>query len=246
MGNPESLIVPTDICQDAITNKKVNAVAVFLALKFSCSGKTRLKDMSLADIAKTLGKNERTVRKHIRTLIEWDWVGYNHKTGFYFIRSFLRVQELRESNWMHGARLYPFQLKNIREFMFSAVVGNILRSRRRRLGAERYRRSSSFSSNQPHPANCFPVSVRIIAKILSLSTSTTHAIKKSAIKKGYIYVLQEHTILDIPSRSARKLQEDLPGLHRYGQKYIYRKADRLSVNIQIKYLRWKKTEQRSI
>lgn len=149
------------------------------------------------DIKKKVGiKDNRTLSKHLLSLRKLNWVGYNPKSGYYFIRSFAFVMEQQGFKGFQAVKCHPqTDLKNFDAFLFATVIG--AKVKRFEYFVNRQRWASRFVTNKRGVTNhnlqpssdlpeYFGLSVATMAKTLKLSHSRAWELKNEAEKHGYL------------------------------------------------------------
>jgi len=185
----DNIIIPIEMCQWAISNKKTAQVSIYIALKMYSSGKSRIDKEVFASLKKALEyKSDRAITNNLKSLIEWNWVTKNPKSGYYFIKGFEHVQNIMGFERRTGARIEQTDLPYFKIFCFCAIIENLLKARRRELSIERKSRRSKTA----HPVAYLPISTRILSKILEISVSQVHCYKRDSRKQGYLKIRKNY------------------------------------------------------
>ncbi len=192
MKGSHYIFVPVEICQWAIKNKFIRPFQVYVELKMMCNGCMRLENTELRFIAKSLGlKSIRAIRNNIKILLDSNWIGYDIKTGVYYIRGFEKVRKMYGFKRRTGAEYNTKEIKNFKAFIAGAVIGYLVNVQRRhkRLGA----RNNGRAYHPIHNANeYFPVANAALAKILGISISTASELKHLAQGHGYVLIRKRY------------------------------------------------------
>jgi hypothetical protein len=86
------MTIPINLCFYIVNERIFRAAQVYLCLKSFCDGKLYITKSTLIEISIILEvKAIQTIRTALKVLIELNWVGYNPKSKYYFIRSFSTV-----------------------------------------------------------------------------------------------------------------------------------------------------------
>lgn len=178
------LSVPIEIFLEAQKQSYRRKLRVFLCLKLLYkNGKTKLRDKDLLFLE--LGEQIRTRKttlQYIQFFIKKGWIQYNASTGYYILKSFVRIR--RENNWK--VRLaFPVTFKNYQ--IIKAITGAVLygylhkdflRKVRRRKSVQM--KGSTFHFLFPNficQEAAAPITLSGINKIFNLSVSTASRLK---------------------------------------------------------------------
>src|SRR5665811_967091 len=92
---PKTINIPIELCFDALSTKKVRPLQVFVYLKLKCSGKIKISQQFLKNIANDLGlKSSKTVITSIVDLQNRQWISKSNKSGYYFVKGFESIRKL--------------------------------------------------------------------------------------------------------------------------------------------------------
>jgi hypothetical protein len=176
--------IPTDIAWYVLSRKQTKPFALYLFLKYQCSGMIRLND-DLVKKAKVLLKYaaEKSIKNNLQKLLKLNFIGFNQKTGIYYMRGWNTIQNNIGTQQRTAAIFEEEDFSRLQVFLFAAIIQKQLR--RKRYQAAQLR-ASAFQPDTGFPP--FSFSVRYIAKILHISICLCHALKNAAKKSGYIEV----------------------------------------------------------
>ena len=179
-----SVLVPIHIARHVLTIKEVNAFKTYLCLKSRCSGKIKLSSLIIQEISKQLRCNVKTIQNHLNKLQQWDWIGHNPVSGYYFIRGWERIQNIEKIDHVGRscAILEISDLCNLKEFLFAAMTQKLIRYKRYTCRQAAQLKPRAI---QPSPAQ-YPFAIRYYSEALHLSIRTIHLLKLNTIKAGYI------------------------------------------------------------
>lgn len=182
-------LLPVQLCNWVTRNRFCRPFQIYLYLRDNCSGKLKLSNEDLQNIASLLDVSTRTVINNIQKLIQANWIGYNKKSQYYHIRSIEKIKHMYGFIARSCAEFDMRDLLRLKEFMFSAQVGAVinhtLRSRRR-CSTERNSRVRSKQLAAPAKVS---MSNRGIAECLGISKSKVHVLKRAAkAHRDYIEV----------------------------------------------------------
>jgi len=127
----EHLNVPLHLCEFAIQNRFVKELRLYLYLKKECFGQIKLSSLKKEEIAIALSCGDRTVRNHLNSLMARNWIGYNEKSKYYFIRGFEKVRSIeglagRKGCWLeiNTKDIWSDQRK-FRAFVVATIIGHL-------------------------------------------------------------------------------------------------------------------------
>lgn len=189
-----------DLCQHLLSKKLIKPFQLYLLMQERYSGKVRLNLVHLRDLQLALGrKSIKTVKNNLAILLKLDFVGYNPKSGYYFIRGIEHILgSLGISSTTAAKVWYSKDVKQLTAFCFAAVAGIIVnRLKAKEWRAER-KRKRSIQPCQPLPSH-YPISTTFLQKKLGVSLQTVHAWKMKAKAQGYIDVRTNSIRLHLPS-----------------------------------------------
>jgi hypothetical protein len=192
------LSIPVQLIEYAFQNKLTRPLAVYIYLKFYTTGKTH-KDSPVFDhLKRVLGiKDDRTLSKYLKTLLEHNWVGFNSISGNYFIRGFDLLREQLELRKRQAVVCYHYYLGKIQSFFTGAVICKYINIQKylsvrkgRRASAVTHNRDVTFQPGTPsfHTKEYYGLANSIIAKILGCKQTRACQLKHKAEDDGFIKV----------------------------------------------------------
>lgn len=125
------LSVPIELVQYVHDNKMYKSLGLYLLLKASCDGYTLLKKECKIWFMSLLGiKDGRSFNKHLHKLISDSWVGYNEKTGIYYIRGFKALRKRYDFQHRSAVVFYITQdAPNVTTFVHGAIINHQIKRR---------------------------------------------------------------------------------------------------------------------
>lgn len=185
---PKTINIPIELCFDALSTKKVRPLQVFVYLKLKCSGKIKISQQFLKNIANDLGlKSSKTVITSIVDLQNRQWISKSNKSGYYFVKGFESIRKLLNLSKRAGAEFIINDIKNFKAFLIAAIISHLINLQQRRLKAvERSKGDSKTSAFKQ--SLYYPMANAALAKIMGISISTAFEWKKLAEKQGYIKI----------------------------------------------------------
>ena len=183
---PKTMKIPIEMCSFALSLKYIRPFQLYIDLKFRSEDIFKLNIRLLTVIASDLNlKSHKTILNNLEILISLNWLGFNPKTGYFFVRSFDRIRTMNGFNHRSSVEIELSDIKKFKAFIAGAVIGNLVKiSRRRALERERLSGRSLHRSNKL--PDFYPVANLAISKILKISISTAWKLKDLAHREGYI------------------------------------------------------------
>lgn len=205
------LKIPVSLSKWAIQNNFIRPFQLYIYLKSSCSGQRYISYQNRVDIANDLNLSERTIRRNLKKLLQANWIGYNPKSGRYFIRSFERVQYDLSLNSRSATKFDITEINKFKAFISGAVVTHYYNGTK---WAKRCKERQKGRSKPKHQ-EAIKVSANGLAYLLSVSKVRAHRIKKWAESKGYITIIPDCEQKDIPLREIDNLRKYAIDGHRF-------------------------------
>jgi len=183
-----SLLLPTDLCQFVLMNKLAKPFQLFVLLKACCSGKFKITEKEIEDIRVILGlESTRTVANNLKVLQKRNWIGYNKKSGYYFIRSFAAVKSIEKLKFKTAAEFTTNLIRDFKAFLVGAVIGNIIRFK-----IWQIRELEQINGCSKHSSNLrfryYKMANTYLSKILNVSISTAYEYKQLARDAKFILI----------------------------------------------------------
>lgn len=184
------------------------AFALFIYLKCYSSGKVHEHSRLFQSISSVLGiKDNRTIRSYLEKLQNLNWVGYNPKSGYYFIRGF---DIIRKTLHLKSRKAAIFDYREIdllaEAFLPAALICE-------RIKAQQYhwevspRRQAKFATkklgvaNQSFPASdasrppYYGLSNKGIAVLLFCKMTRGCELKQQAESAGYLQTKKHFNVI---------------------------------------------------
>jgi SOS-response transcriptional repressor LexA len=237
-------LIPIDLCYYAISKKFDRPFQLYIYLKYKCSGKIKLSNADFKNIAKDLGlKSEKTITNNLKILIQNNWVGYNKKSGYYFIRNYKRIKNSIQAKSNTCAEFNTNEIKNFKGFVAGACIGYLVNQQKRKIWlTESKNRDSKPISQNPIP-DYYPVANHALAQIWKVAISTAFELKKLAHKKEYISVKKEFQLINVSINFKKQFQKSNPEIaHKVrvkNNKLFLQEADKIMSKIRFKSSRKK-------
>jgi len=115
--------VPVDLLSYVQENRLVKAFPVFLYLKCMTSGKVHNTDVAFTSMSDAIGvKDRRTLKKHISRLLALNWIGFNPKSGNYFIRSIGFIWKIHQFKSKTAATFKFNDIRSVQAFITGSCL----------------------------------------------------------------------------------------------------------------------------
>ncbi len=206
----KTTLIPIEICQYALSEKKVRAMQVFIWLKMNCSGKIKITPEIKSQITQDIGiKSNKTVKTAIQYLIYRKWITVSKRSGYCFIKGFEAIRQIEGFKARTGAEFYFSDIKNFKGFLVAAIITNLISVQKRREWiTERKKRGSMTVIHKP--PTFYPIANEALSKILGVSVSTAWEWKKLAKRQRFIRIHKEY-------REIKIKPEFLPQFKKYSE-----------------------------
>lgn len=217
---------------------------LLIVLKMRSSGKIKINNLELQEIAKALKVCTKTVRNNLNKLQDLKWVGYNPKSKYYHIKSFQRIKNLYDYTAKTVALFHFKDVLKIKEFIAAASIGILInhkiktnkKLRRAQAGGKASRSTHSTSANIN---SLIPVANKGLAMCWKKSKSYAYNMKVRAEDAGFIEITKMF------SRTGMK-EDLLKSVRQSGNEYftraviirdevVFKMPDRLSHSIELKF-----------
>ena len=221
----EHLNVPLHLCEFTIQNNFVGELRLYLFLKKECSGQIQLPPSKRKEIAMALSCGERTVRNHLHKLRNRNWIGFNEKSGYYFIRGFDKVSSIEGLTGRKGCWL-EINMKDIwsdkrkfTAFLAAALIGHLVQVSKWKETSKEYKndaaRSDHYKGRSNHRRSArsssyfYPVSADAIFQIYGIPTSTASDYKRLASEHKFLKVKKSYTDILVPLEQLNLYKKDV-------------------------------------
>ncbi|MBA7522690.1 hypothetical protein ES705_14810 [subsurface metagenome] len=181
----QTIKVSIEILSYGLRENFMAPLKLYLLLKFSCSGKLIITDQVMQEIAEQLHyKSTKSVQNNLEKLYADDWIGFNPKSGYTFIRSFERMRIKKEFYRLTSAELSFNDLQYLHEFAVAAIITSLINGQKRKIKI-RAVHNQDKSGTIP-PGSFFPISTHVLANVLNCSIMQAWRLRKEAVKLGYL------------------------------------------------------------
>ncbi|MDX2068374.1 MAG: hypothetical protein SFV55_08100 [Haliscomenobacter sp.] len=199
-----NIYVPFSLCDLVVTDKFFAPFRLYLFLKSTSYGQLKITLAKKQELAAALHVTVRTINNLLHQLQERNWIGHNTRTGWYFVRGFMKIGQLEGLTGKQAVELDVHKDLSSKEkfqaFVVGAIIGRFARSSRYKW-REQHKRGSEYnkgnSKHNPQTApSFFPVSCESIRMAKDpvhpprMSLSTAWKYKQLAHKYGFIDLKQ--------------------------------------------------------
>ncbi len=212
--------IPIGIAEFVVINKLERAFRVFLYLKNTSGGIINSKNLCFTDLGNYTGiKDSRSIQKYLKKLMDINWIGYNKKTGNYFIRSYqylkrseglvtrhgiiIDISDLKKLKWQLYTGLITFRINGLKRAQFRFVSLKFGSSALKRHGAVQIFKELGLRSY-------FGLSNSQLSKLFKCSQSQANRIKIACIKSGFLIANKKFKLISNSSRPDYLLKYALP------------------------------------
>ena len=136
-----------------------------------------------------------------------NFVGYNSKSGYYFIRGFKKVKAILNITSMSAVEFDLRDIDKIQAFCMGAVCGYMVnRQKQRRWALERKKARSSHGDLPTH----FDLANILLVRKLGLALNTVYLLKQKAHEFGFINISKEFLRILIDSQEIELYKRSHP------------------------------------
>jgi hypothetical protein len=168
----------------------------FFISNFFSDGKIHEKSEVFQQLRKNLRLSDnRTFKKHINRLLQLSWMGFNPKTGIYFIRSFDYLRFIYTLKKRRASTFYLKDVKHVQTYLVGVllsveVIGQKyfweIKNRRKWRAATKKADVANHSKTFSEVPEYYGCSVAAISKLLNCKPTRASVLKNAAVKAGYI------------------------------------------------------------
>lgn len=212
--------IPVGIIDFVLKNKMAKAFQLFIYLKCYSGGKVHEHSSLFYSLPGALEiKDQRTIRDYLAKLQSFNWIGYNEKSGYYFIRGF---DAIRKKHNIKSRKAAIFDYRDIAHLATGFLPGAAICSN---IKAQQFfwqvskRRQAKFATkilgvaNQNFPASgtapkYYGLSNKRIAELLHCRQTRACELKQQAELAGYLTSktkFEDITVLPKPDYHIREV-----------------------------------------
>jgi len=197
----EYINIPIELIKYAIMNKIINQLKVLICLKDLTSGQFILNQNSIKQFSDRIDVNSKTLRKHIKWLLDKKWIVLNRKSGSHRVISFKQISSKLKHSSKSGALFYTTDYKKFRGFVYAAFITYCMKYLKRYnnkknwdLAKPERKKERSNSSLAP---NFYYLPHLYLAKVLETSKANAAKYRNTAIRDGFITAKKNFSKLNL-------------------------------------------------
>lgn len=216
--------IPVSLALYAEKENLIEELKFYIGLKLICSGKIKADNKRFKALKLFLGIGSKTtVIKRLNALKKFNWIGFNPKSGCYFIRGYKRVCSDLNIPSKTCVEFDSENFKDFRAYVFAAVVGQRIkameyakkRSKEKDEFVPQYWLSGTNPDSPSHLLNLEynGLSNSAMGKLTGKSLSRCSELKNLAEKSGFLWTKEKLLVVDIVPRNPEIreiLSEDYP------------------------------------
>ncbi|MCD6013091.1 MAG: hypothetical protein K0Q79_2953 [Flavipsychrobacter sp.] len=188
---------------------------LYVLLKTNCAGKLKLSNTDITLVASQLNVSARTVRNNLKKLLGLNWIGYNYRSKYYFIRSFETVRRMYEYTAKTKSSFDLRDILKFKAFVAATAIGKLVNNTINKEKSEKRKPTESNKKGlSKHQVSAYPgyyqMSNSGLAKCLGKSKSNAFKLKELAKEAGYIDVIQQYESTGVPANQWKAFMKGNP------------------------------------
>lgn len=198
--------LPVEIARYAYHHKHQKALALYLYLKFYCDGVIKNNHPAFSQSsALPIMNDDRTFQKYMRQLLALNWVGYNVKSGCYFIRGFDEIRVAYGFKKRQAATIEFKDISHIQAYLVAVIIGSNINGQKyyweRGLGRRTAAMNKKGVAIQPGSSSTdsrptyYGLSNAAIARELNCSVTRACELKQESEKLGYLWTKEHFEVI---------------------------------------------------
>ena len=210
----KTLLLPVQLCEYVLKHKLAKPFQLYILLKSVSDGKIKIPKSQYPEIASWLNrKSGKTVNNNLKKLLATNFVGYNAKSEYYFIRGLDQLRKQLNLNARTSAEFCISDLNRLQEFCLAAVAGHLVKQQQRKKWlSERQKWRSNQNSRSSSPLPYFHVTSSYLSKMLGISQNNAFLLKQKAHKAGFIEIKKHFKPLNVAVYDKRAFLKGNPDL----------------------------------
>ena len=208
-------LIPVELCEYVYRNRLVNSFRLFMYLKTHSKPVFQLSESCFDEWMKDLSiKSAKTLNKHLDKLFELQWLRKSKSTNTVFVSGFDWIKQHLGLVSKSAVMYYPEHLKSFRTFIACAVVGHMLKSKKRKRRAairkkgRRYQVALALSFF--YVPKHIGFSNEILAERLNVKKSTITNIKKKGNKLEYLISIPSFSPVNVETKLKKQWAKAFP------------------------------------
>lgn len=227
-------LIPLSLVELIFRERLYREFQIWMELKHRSNGHLKITPDVVRSLAIELNVSPKTVSRTVEKLKQRNWIGYNPKSGFSFIRGFKAVQIIEDLPGRLGVWFDVDQKKESRGFIGGSVISKLVREQRKKVWQERKGVHSKGGAFQPVPLPAFyPISCASLEQIYNVSTKVAWNAKNNASNGKFIHL--KHVNKQIPIDHLKSYLEGFPEnkgrVFKKGGNWFLRLPDMVKMNV---------------
>jgi hypothetical protein len=230
-------LVPLSLAELVFRERLYREFQVWITLKAETDGHLKITPAVVRQLANSLEISERTVSRTIENLKQRNWIGYNPKSGFSFIRGFNTLQKVEGIPGRLGVWFDIDLKKQSRGFIAGSIISKLVREQRKKAWQVRKGAQSKRGAIQPNRLPVFfPVSCSSLEQIYKVSTKVAWNAKNNAARGNFIEIkhINEKLPIDNLKNYLKGYPEHQGSLFKVKGNWYLRKPDQVKTNLSFK------------
>lgn len=185
------MCIPVDLLIFSARHRliKPSRLRTFLLIKSLCPDRFTLDQEVYNSLSTEMGINVKTLKSHIQSLLEANFLGFDSATRTVFVRGYGTIQHIIKGRSRYRVRVRTQDIYNINELILAAAVAyhsKIYSSKKHMPELKNSGSQQGFVKKGKILKGYAPLAVSFLGKVLGKSTSWIDRKKKLAIEKGYL------------------------------------------------------------
>ena len=196
----QTLKIPVGLAQKSLITGRTSELQTWIAAHFIYPGKCQISDNPAAAISELTQKTPRTIKRHFKRLLKRNWMGKDHKNGWYFFRGIDRIRKIENIQHRRAVIMDKSDVAMCKAFCIASVLASIIKTGRSTETEHVTQRSGPLRG-------FFPVSLQTIKQAFKCSKPTAINYKKMANSAGYVNTEQNLIQLSIRVIDVKHLKQ---------------------------------------
>ena len=213
-----------------------NTLRLYILLKNECDGMMWVNENDIINFSNELNITTRTIHTHLKKLQDRDWIGYDNKSKYYFIRGWNRIKQLEGLN---NRTIIKFKLENIKDLqtfkasLIGVYIGYLIYGKNKQL---RLNKRTGSDQNVFHS-----ISSIVLGSSLNVSQVMAWKYLRLAEIKGFLNAkknnlisLNKHVSLYVIEQLKNKIYNNDSTIRIKNNQLFYQSANQYSTDFKYK------------
>jgi hypothetical protein len=196
----EYINIPIELIKYAIMHKSINQLKLFIGLKDLTSGQFHLDHNSIVQFSNRIEVNPRTLKTHIKWLLDKHWIVLNSKSGSYRVISFDQLSRKLKHGSKTGALFFTTYYKEFRGFVYAAFITYwmkyLYRNNNKNWDKAKPMRKKGRTKKSLAP-DFYYLPHQYLANVLNTTKANAAKYRYTAVRSGFIKVTKNFSKLDL-------------------------------------------------